>query len=345
MTCIYGAIYLLLVDGWYSYYNIADFFRDVPGGLCKRIVNMIILVELSLLVTDGMLLILQNINIVLSLFITIVVQSVINFFICDRVASVYESYFASGYDVYWRIMFTNTVVVSMSSLMYICIHHILKYMGEKERRLSAENEQEKIKNTLLNERLDRLAAQSDSHFVFNCFSSLNELIREKSPDTETFLLSFSNMYRYLLTMESRHVVTIEEEIGFVRQYANLVQIRHPDVEVIIDDCPGTVESGYTFPSTIQMLVRNAVMHNAHTKENKLKIEIRMKGDSVAVTNNIVPLFGGTDSTGLGLENMRNKYKVLTHKEVTVINSDNEFTVVVPVLYMEDLRDECTDNRR
>lgn len=86
MTCVYGIVFLILVDGWYSDYDIADTIHVLPGGLFRRILCMIVLSEMSMQITDLLYYLIQkHRHIVPFLMVVVISQAILNFIICNLV--------------------------------------------------------------------------------------------------------------------------------------------------------------------------------------------------------------------------------------------------------------------
>lgn len=112
------------------------------------------------------------------------------------------------------------------------------------------------------------------------------------------------MYRYMLDAGRLRQTTLEDELIFLEHYSYLVHVRYPEVEISVDYEKGMLKEGYTFPMTIQTLVKNAIKHNAHSRTNILKIQVDIKGHNIIVTNNLIPMSSPEESTGVGLENLK-----------------------------------------
>jgi two-component system LytT family sensor kinase len=68
----------------------------------------------------------------------------------------------------------------------------------------------------------------------------------------------------------------------------------------------------------------------------LNIQISSKADNqIIVTNNLNPK-STTYSTGIGLENIVERYKLLTHKHVLIQNDQKHFSVTLPLLEKNEL---------
>jgi two-component system, LytTR family, sensor kinase len=84
------------------------------------------------------------------------------------------------------------------------------------------------------------------------------------------------------------------------------------------------------PMTLQLLVENAVKHNIASGKNPLVITILSDKDNIVVLNNLQPK-AGQPGTGVGLKNITSRYAFLTEKKVEIVNENNVFKVVIPLI--------------
>ena len=89
---------------------------------------------------------------------------------------------------------------------------------------------------------------------------------------------------------------------------------------------------FVAPLTLQMLVENAIKHNVIATGRPLVIEISTTENGyIMVKNNIQKRTEEEPSAGLGLQNIKNRYKFLSDKEIEIIVSANYFSVAIPML--------------
>ena len=85
------------------------------------------------------------------------------------------------------------------------------------------------------------------------------------------------------------------------------------------------------PCALQVLVENAFKHNAVGPNNPLKIEIYDQDGHVVVSNNINLKNHPSESSGFGLKNLRERYKITARREIEVCDDKKNFTVKLPLL--------------
>ncbi len=78
-------------------------------------------------------------------------------------------------------------------------------------------------------------------------------------------------------------------------------------------------------------MENAIKHNIVSMDKPLKIDVYAVNGRLVVSNNLQRKNQLTESTGMGLDNIRNRYKLLSDKLVEVTENENNFTVSIPLL--------------
>ncbi len=195
--------------------------------------------------------------------------------------------------------------------------------------------EEKIKKEAISSKYESLKNQVSPHFLFNSLNVLTTLVYEDQDLAAEFIKKLANVYRYVLDMKDKEVVKLETEIEFLKSYSFLQKIRHTDGLEFKIDLPEN-HMIMVAPLAIQMLVENAIKHNAISKEQPLKIRIWMEETGyIVVSNNLMEkqVRQGAPSH-IGLDNIRERYRFLSDKPVIVENTGKEFTVKVPALTME-----------
>lgn len=216
----------------------------------------------------------------------------------------------------------NIVFESLWEVIYI-IERVKETVAEKER----------IEQMQLQQEFNILKQKVNPHFLFNSFNTLSSLITEDKQQAEKFLDELSKVYRYLLRNNESGMSTVDEESKFILSYAKLLQTRYADgfkLDLKID--PAFKEK--ELPSlTLQLLVENAVKHNIVSKLQPVQVDIRSTADGyLTVENNLRKKSrSSVDSTGIGLSNIREKYKLLQREDFRIEETEDRFKVIIPLL--------------
>jgi two-component system, LytTR family, sensor kinase len=195
------------------------------------------------------------------------------------------------------------------------------------------SEKEILSQMSVEQEFDILKSQVNPHFLFNCFNTLSSLINEDPKRAEIFLDELSKVYRYLLRNNETGLSTLQNELKFIESYFQLLKTRYGDaVQLQIE--PNSRYDNYLLPSlSLQMLVENAVKHNALSKNKPLIIDIFLvAGNKLVVNNNLQCRTKKAPSNKIGLDNIKTKYKLLGQNGFHVMEDAKNFTVVLPLIW-------------
>ncbi len=158
--------------------------------------------------------------------------------------------------------------------------------------------------------LQVLRAQINPHFLFNALNNLRALINEDPARAREMLSRLSNTLRHTLQHSAKERVPLADELAVVRDYVALEQLHHEErlrVDWQID--PATAGASLP-PMLLQLLVENAIKHGIARTAGGGVVDIRIGRDgdklNIAVDNPGQWKPGSTDSTGLGLANLRER---------------------------------------
>jgi hypothetical protein len=181
-------------------------------------------------------------------------------------------------------------------------------------------------------RYHKLKQQVNPHFLFNSLNILDCLIQEQTPqEASRYTHKLAEVYRYLIKNEDETTVRLRDEMAFVAQYVDLLKVRFPEGLEVDVDIPESAMSRSVVPCCVQLLLENATKHNAVRPDKPLRISVRVEGDGVVVSNNRVPRLTRPASTGLGLQYIRQQYHDLSGKRITVLDDEQTYTVILPLL--------------
>ena len=177
-----------------------------------------------------------------------------------------------------------------------------------------------------------LKNQIDPHFFFNSLSVLSSLIYENTELSSEYISHLSKHYRYILETNTDNLISVDKELDILDSYYFLIKIRYPEyINLSVDLTEKARSNCKILPHSILMLVENAVKHNVFTKDNQLVLEIIEDDEYIIVRNNMNKRRLLQESTGIGLQNIRNRYAIESIKEVLIEESDTYFVVKLPKL--------------
>lgn len=181
-------------------------------------------------------------------------------------------------------------------------------------------------------KFESLKNQLDPHFLFNSLNVLTSLIGENPNQAEKFTTKLSKVYRYVLEQRNKDLIPLSEELQFARTYMELLGMRFEDA--VKFNIPETVsnEELKIVPLSLQLLLENAVKHNVVSSLKPLEINIYEEEGYLIIQNNINPKEAIGKSTKVGLQNIADRYGLITSKGVIVENNNKIFKVCLPLLY-------------
>jgi sensor histidine kinase YesM len=221
--------------------------------------------------------------------------------------------------------YSTGFIISMVIVSIFYGFHYYKYKQETKVK------EQKIIAKTASAQFDALKNQLDPHFLFNSLNVLTSLI-EENPDAATrFTTSLSKVYRYVLEQKNKELITVEEELKFARLYMSLINMRFEDS--IVFKVPEKLSNpeAKVVPLSLQLLLENAVKHNQVTPSKKLHITIYEEQGNLVIKNNVQPKNVVKESSGVGLENIRQRYFLLTDRPVEIRQEKGEFMVAIPLL--------------
>jgi sensor histidine kinase YesM len=248
----------------------------------------------------------------------------------------------------------NKIVVFISALLMssfiIILYEALSFYLLLQ-RATAEKADLERKN--VESQLEGLRNQVNPHFLFNSLNTLIYLIPEDPNKAVRFVQQLSKVYRYVLESRDTKVIPLSEELDYLQSYVYLLKERFGEnLEVRLSDL-NAIKGLAIVPLSLQMLFENAIKHNVISTEKPLTIEVfaehtapkipinGVKPDSAGcptliVRNNLQRKNQIMDSTGVGLENIRARYHMLTERNVETIVSHEYFTVALPLIELNQL---------
>lgn len=187
----------------------------------------------------------------------------------------------------------------------------------------------KYNQALSESKIYQLKSQLNPHFLFNNLNVLDQLIDEDKYKASEFLNEFADIYRYVLQASDKKLVPIHEELDFAKQYFKLIQHKYGIAyQLQIEN----LSSGYIVPLTMQLLIENVIQHNLGSTQNPVHIKIEVN-DTICISNNFIPKYYSKPTSGRALQNINEQYKLLTQKPIEIQKTDNEFSVIIPIIQL------------
>ena len=228
-----------------------------------------------------------------------------------------------NYHTYATVQYAKDLVILVVTFLFTMTIYLMK-----QNHLAVVGMQ-KLDFENLQNRYTALKNQTDPHFLFNCLNTLNGLIGRDDRRAQEYVQELAMVFRH--TMRDKVVVRLSEELEFVKSYLYLMCIRYFDGLKVVWHIDDKYLDYYVIPSGLQILVENAIKHNIASAKIPLTISISTKEDKIVVENKLQLREQSTSSsTGVGLDNLMEQYRLVFGKDIDIISKDGPFSASLPL---------------
>lgn len=195
-----------------------------------------------------------------------------------------------------------------------------------------ETEREKIAAEL-----SYLKAQINPHFLFNTLNSIYSLAIMKSDETPTAVVKLSGMMRYVLSEATTDFVSLEKEIGYIKNYIDLQKIRFGESISLEFSINGMTTGKQIAPLILISFIENAFKHGINAEEDsviRINIDITAEELFLNVFNKKVAVhISEENKSGLGVENTRNRLELLYPKrhKLSIYDTEEQYLVELSIV--------------
>ncbi|MCD8385860.1 MAG: histidine kinase [Bacteroidales bacterium] len=188
-------------------------------------------------------------------------------------------------------LINDFLMLLINEVVFFILHYRESMLREEKQRHLATRLQ-----------FDMLKVQINPHFLFNSLNILYSLTSIDTAKSQEFIMSLSQVYRYLLSQQQMQKVKVKDELKFLESYINVLSIRYHDSFFV--DFEGKERAGEheVVPYCMQLLIENITKHNAIRAEHPMRVSIKMDADKIVVSNPVYPKINAPveSSTGMGL---------------------------------------------
>lgn len=227
-------------------------------------------------------------------------------------------------DTQWVAVFFVRIGLFNFINAFFTLH--LRKLKEHERH---EVEMQQLKQANLQANLSSLKEQLSPHFLFNALNTANSLSTEAP--VKGFVQELAKVYRYLLQYQTRDLATVGQELKFVDSYLFVLKARLEEAINVSTSVHDSVLKSVIPPFSIQLLLENAIKHNVTSRKTPLYLTVHTDNDYLVIRNNVQPKVNVTDTVGIGLHNIAQRYKLLFGKEIIIQEHSGMFTVKLPII--------------
>lgn len=238
-------------------------------------------------------------------------------------ADFYQAY----HDPLIKLLILGVVVIIIYTILDFTLYTYNQYAA-------LQIEQVKVTSTQLALQLEVLKSQLSPHYLFNSLNTISSLMYQDPEKAEQFIRKLAHTYQYIMATQDQKLVPLSAEIKFLQAYFFLLKARFEGAVHLSLDLPRRTLSSKIPPLTLQLLLENAVKHNAPTDDAPLYVRIYLSDQNhLAVSNNILAGGQGLASFRVGLDNIRLRYQYYAQAAISVAKAD-DFVVQLPLLYLQ-----------
>jgi LytS/YehU family sensor histidine kinase len=162
-------------------------------------------------------------------------------------------------------------------------------------------------------------------------NTLCSIIPDHPNQAVEFVQELSKVYRHILDVKDETLIPLKDELEVLKAYAFLLKTRFGDnLEIDIQVSEESLQNSIV-PLSLQLLMENAIKHNIVSQNKPLKIIVQVNNGNLIVSNNLQKKNQVHESTGIGLNNIRNRYKLMTNLPISISEIAGQFTVSIPLI--------------
>jgi len=243
----------------------------------------------------------------------------------------YRAYFGFGFYI----------DLIIASLIVIAVHALLYYQNFRASELA----QSSLKTQLAQAQLRALKMQLHPHFLFNTLHSISSLVLEDPSKANSMIARLGDFLRLTLENSEQQLVTLKEEIEFLRTYLEIEQVRFGDRLTVAFEIEPTTLSAAVPHLILQPVVENAIQYaiapratpgrihiEAKCLNGSLRLEVKDNGPGIVSNGDLI------EKQGVGLSNVRARLNQIYGSDFRfeLMNSkDGGLTVVMEIPFQRE----------
>lgn len=235
--------------------------------------------------------------------------------------------FHAGYP-YWLMLFQNGMIAIIINIILMSLLEGRELFMMWKTSLV---ETEALRRQNIESRYSALISYVNPHFLFNNLNVLSFLISSEPEKAQEFVRQFSWIYRYFMEVKDKSLVSLEQEMEFMKSYIFLQKIRYENKLDFMLNISLNEKEYLLPPFSLQLLIENAIKHNEVSNLNPLMIEVFTEDESLVVRNKLLLRTFPEESTGFGIKNLIERYAHFTDLKPSFENSGKVYTARIPLL--------------
>jgi two-component system, LytTR family, sensor histidine kinase AlgZ len=222
----------------------------------------------------------------------------------------------------------NFMLINTTAMVAAFVRMLKQWHIEVTQQIRIEQEKK-------NAELELLKAQLHPHFLFNTLNNLYSLVLEQSDRAGDLLLRLSGLLNYVLYDCKAKEVSLEKEIGVMKDYIALEWERYGSRLEISQDFLGELEGKVIAPMLFQPFVENAFKHGTSEQVGRvwMTIELTVKKEKLffRVMNSVDWAVHTPQPGGIGIKNTRRRLDLLYPGKHSLHQVKNESAYIVELI--------------
>ncbi|MCK0133830.1 sensor histidine kinase [Arenibacter sp. S6351L] len=220
----------------------------------------------------------------------------------------------------FRFFLMTTVIFAVPYIFSTMLKVYTEWQKNEDLRKLVEKEK-------IQSELQFLKTQLNPHFLFNSLNTIYSLSVKQSPDTSEAVINLSELMRYMLYEADKRLVPLGKELEYIKSYVALQRLRLSNSEDVTLKISGEERGKFVPPLLFISFIENAFKYGTdYNGKTFVKINLLVNQESIhlQVVNIIGSFKAKTKSSGVGLENVKNRLNYLyPHSHVLLINDDGK----------------------
>lgn len=239
-------------------------------------------------------------------------------------------YNLAGFEaIKWNVILVVALVNVICVLFVTHVYETVFMVKEQQNEQIRNSELERAKAEA---ELAALKNQVDPHFMFNSLNTLTHLIKVDAARALEFTENLAEVYRYILSQKNQTLVLLDDELDFTHKYTDLLHLRFGEALIIKKRFNGIAGKNFLIPPTsVFVAFENAVKHNEISEEIPMHVYVDVIDDQLIITNSIRKRKTQAHSSGIGLKNLDERFKLVTSKGVLANKVGDQFVVQLPLI--------------
>ncbi|HAJ99477.1 MAG TPA: histidine kinase [Bacteroidales bacterium] len=233
------------------------------------------------------------------------------------------------------LAFRAFVGIGLAAIAFLLfkVHFLL--IKDAETRYRALHLEELVRKT----ELHALKNQLNPHFIYNSLNSISSLTHTNPAMAREMIIALSDFLRYALKQDAMQLTTLAKEIENVRLYLKVEMLRFGDrLQTSFDNISPQFANQEIPVMLLQPLVENAIKHGVQSSTAPVAIRLDIKDHGIetvllSITNNYDSSYLRFKGEGVGLENIRNRLRLIygNGRLLSISAADNTFTasIIIP----------------